>query len=47
MGSAWDGFKQGKWAREINVRDFIQENFTPYTGDNAFLASTILRSSLP
>ena len=44
MGSAWDGFKQGKWAREINVRDFIQENFTPYTGDSAFLAPTTPRT---
>ena len=42
--SAWDGFKQGKWTREINVRDFIQDNFTPYTGDSAFLAPTTPRT---
>jgi len=42
--SAWDGFKQGKWTREINVRDFIQDNFTPYTGDSTFLAPTTPRT---
>ena len=42
--SAWDGFKQGKWTREINVREFIQENFTPYTGDSTFLAPTTPRT---
>ncbi|MDR4887964.1 formate C-acetyltransferase [Fredinandcohnia sp. QZ13] len=34
---AWAGFKEGKWQKEINVRDFILENFTPYSGDEAFL----------
>ncbi len=33
----WIGFKKGKWTREINVRDFILKNFTPYMGDEAFL----------
>lgn len=33
----WSGFKKGKWTREINVRDFILKNFTPYMGDDAFL----------
>ncbi|THE12708.1 formate C-acetyltransferase [Bacillus timonensis] len=34
---AWTGFKEGKWQKEIDVRDFILENFTPYSGDEAFL----------
>lgn len=35
----WKGFNQGVWCEEINVRDFILRNFTPYTGDESFLAS--------
>ena len=31
-------FKPGKWQSEINVRDFIQQNYTPYEGDASFLA---------
>ena len=31
------GFKSGIWVREINVRDFIQNNYTPYDGDDSFL----------
>ncbi len=31
-------FKSGKWQSEINVRDFIQKNYTPYDGDSSFLA---------
>ena len=34
----WDGFQGGAWEKEINVRDFIQQNVTVYTGDDAFLA---------
>ncbi|MBQ3235417.1 MAG: formate C-acetyltransferase [Clostridia bacterium] len=35
----WEGFIPGKWSNdEINVRDFIQRNYTPYEGDDAFLA---------
>ena len=35
----WDGFTAGKWSDdEINVRDFIQRNYAPYTGDGSFLA---------
>ena len=34
----WDGFKTGRWNKEINVRDFIQKNYNPYDGDNSFLA---------
>ncbi|MCB1156418.1 MAG: formate C-acetyltransferase [Leptospiraceae bacterium] len=33
----WLGFEQGKWVTEINVRDFIQKNYTPYEGDDSFL----------
>ena len=34
----WEGFEKGKWQNEINVRDFIQKNYTPYEGDGSFLA---------
>ncbi len=33
----WKGFKKGDWKDEINVRDFIQHNYTPYEGDSNFL----------
>ena len=36
---AWEGFKLGKWSEEVNVRDFIQRNYTPYTGEGDFLAT--------
>lgn len=35
----WNGFNAGAWNKEIDVRDFIQKNYTPYTGDGSFLAS--------
>ncbi len=35
---AWSGFEKGDWQSEINVRDFIQRNYTPYEGDSAFLS---------
>ena len=34
----WDDFVPGKWQKEIEVRDFIQKNYTPYEGDDTFLA---------
>jgi formate C-acetyltransferase len=34
----WDGFKGGLWQKEINVRDFIQQNYEPYEGDESFLS---------
>ena len=34
---AWEGFKPGAWQDEINTRDFIQKNYTPYEGDESFL----------
>lgn len=34
----WEGFhKQGEWTKEIDVRGFIQSNYTPYEGDDSFL----------
>ena len=35
---AWEGFVGGDWQHEVNVRDFIQKNYTPYEGDESFLA---------
>ncbi len=40
----WNGFKTGVWQDEINVRDFIQQNYTPYTGDSDFLAGSTPRT---
>lgn len=34
----WSGFTAGKWIKEIDLRDFIQKNYTPYDGDDSFLA---------
>ena len=34
---AWRGFKEGQWSKEINVSDFIANNYTEYTGDGSFL----------
>ena len=38
MAEAWNGFKGRLWKEEVNVRDFIQNNYTPYDGDEKFLA---------
>lgn len=38
MVKEWNGFQTGKWCEEIDVRDFIQCNYTPYEGDDSFLA---------
>ena len=35
--NAWQGFKEGRWTKEIDVRGFIQANYTPYEGDDSFL----------
>ncbi|MBQ2741179.1 MAG: formate C-acetyltransferase [Oscillospiraceae bacterium] len=35
----WEGFEGGTWKKEIHVRSFIKHNYTPYDGDEAFLAS--------
>ena len=38
MQEAWVGFVPGNWTSEIDVRDFIQKNYTPFEGDDSFLA---------
>lgn len=38
MKNAWRGFKKGNWSEKIDVRDFIVNNYTEYTGDDSFLA---------
>ena len=38
QNEAWKGFEGNIWKRECNVRDFIQKNYTPYDGDESFLA---------
>src|SRR6516165_5805093 len=42
--SLWEGFKSGLWQKEINVRDFIQQNYQPYEGDASFLAPATNRT---
>lgn len=41
---AWAGFTSGNWSNTIDVRDFIQSNYTPYTGDGEFLAPATART---
>ena len=38
MREEWTNFAGGKWESDIDVRDFIQKNYTPYEGDESFLA---------
>ena len=40
----WKGFTPGAWQQEINVRDFIQKNYTPYEGNESFLAGPTPRT---
>ena len=40
MKEQWEEFKSGDWCTKINVRDFINKNYTPYDGDESFLEST-------
>jgi formate C-acetyltransferase len=42
--SAWAGFTPGLWQKEINVRDFIQQNYEPYEGNASFLAPATERT---
>jgi formate C-acetyltransferase len=42
--SPWHGFRTGLWQSEINVRDFIQQNYTPYDGDESFLQPATART---
>ncbi|MGW6690168.1 formate C-acetyltransferase [Streptomyces sp. NPDC054961] len=44
-GEAWKGFKGGLWRDAIDVRDFIQQNYTPYEGDDTFLAGPTERTT--
>lgn len=37
MREEWTNFAGGKWESDIDVRDFIQKNYTPYDGDQSFL----------
>jgi formate C-acetyltransferase len=41
----WNGFNSGKWQNEINVRNFIQNNYTPYEGDGSFLSGATERTN--
>ena len=40
----WSGFKKGSWCENIDVRDFIDKNYTPYVGDSSFLAGATERT---
>jgi formate C-acetyltransferase len=42
--SSWEGFSLALWQKEINVRDFIQQNYEPYDGDESFLAPATERT---
>ena len=42
--AAWKGFEGGIWQNEVDVRDFIQRNYTPYDGDDQFLAGPTERT---
>ncbi len=44
MKEQWNGFKKGDWCNSVNVRDFIQANWTPYEGDASFLAKPTART---
>ena len=43
--TAWKGFHTGEWRHLVNVRNFIQKNYTPYTGDEAFLSGVSPRTA--
>ncbi|MBP1128933.1 MULTISPECIES: formate C-acetyltransferase [Serratia] len=45
LAKAWEGFSKGDWQNEVNVRDFIQKNYTPYEGDESFLAGATQATS--
>ena len=46
VGSPWQGFKAGLWQTRIDVRDFIQQNYRPYEGDESFLAGATQRTQM-
>src|SRR5699024_4256757 len=43
--TAWKGFHTGEWRHLVNVRNFIQKNYTPYTGDESFLSGVSPRTA--
>jgi len=43
--AAWEGFVTGPWTDDVDVRDFIQRNYTPYTGDSSFLVGPTARTT--
>ncbi|MCT7973329.1 formate C-acetyltransferase [Laspinema olomoucense] len=45
ISEEWQGFVTGKWGKEIDVRDFIQKNYKPYSGDETFLAEATERTT--
>jgi len=45
LPTAWDGFVTGPWVDAVDVRDFIQRNYTPYSGDASFLAGPTARTT--
>jgi len=44
LSPEWQGFERGKWTKEVNVRDFIQKNYSLYQGDEAFLSGATERT---
>ncbi|MZD08085.1 formate C-acetyltransferase [Streptomyces sp. SID5785] len=44
-GEAWEGFRGGLWRDAVDVRDFVQQNYTPYEGDGSFLAGPTERTT--
>ncbi len=46
LATAREGFTKGDWQNEVNVRDFIQKNYTPYEGDESFRLA-LLKRPLP
>ena len=47
MLNEWNGFNDGVWTKEINVRNFIQKNYTLYEGDDSFLADVSQKTKNP
>ena len=45
MQTKWKNFKSGKWQTEINVENFIKENYTPYDGNEEFLKDKTLKTT--
>lgn len=45
LPEGWKDFTLGRWVQEVNVRDFIQTNYTPYTGDDSFLQKVSERTA--